>query len=140
MIRPLILINLLFVLICANCTTEPPVSPTATPTTTPSVTATPAEVFTIITPTPAPVDAGDALPLPITETIPPVTLPVRPSPTPTPCVPRADWTGTYTVQAGDTLFGIAQQLGISVVQLQTANCITDANLVFAGAQLRVPGE
>lgn len=76
--------------------------------------------------------------LPVTSTLPPVTLDLPPTLTSTPCAPRADWTETYTIQAGDTLFSIAQQYGLSLAQLQTGNCVTDANAIFAGQTLRVP--
>lgn len=76
--------------------------------------------------------------LPVTSTLPPVTIAVPPTLTSTPCAPRADWTDTYTVQAGDTLFAIAQRFGLSLAQLQTGNCITDANQIFSGQTLRVP--
>ncbi len=57
---------------------------------------------------------------------------------PGPCTPRADWTGSYTIRAGDTLFAIAQRFGVSLVDLQRGNCITDADRIQAGQTLRVP--
>ncbi len=45
----------------------------------------------------------------------------------------------YTVQAGDSLFGIAAKLGVSVDELADANDIADPNLLFSGQQLVVPG-
>ena len=138
MFRSITLLSILVLLVCANCTPAQP-DPTSTPTVTPSVTPSNTPVFNIITQTPAPA-AFTSLPVPITETIPPVTLPVQPSATPTPCVPRSDWEGAYTIQAGDTLFGIAQQFNVTLAQLQTGNCIQNANLVFSGQTLRVPGE
>jgi LysM repeat protein len=51
----------------------------------------------------------------------------------------------YTVQSGDTLFGIANQIGTNVPALIQANAlyppITDPNLIFPGWKLvaRVPG-
>lgn len=44
----------------------------------------------------------------------------------------------YTVQAGDTLQSIAEALGISPVDLQQANGITDPNLLSVGQVLEVP--
>jgi LysM repeat protein len=76
--------------------------------------------------------------LPVTSTLPPVTIAIPPTATSTPCAPRADWTDSYTIQDGDTLFSIAQSYGLSLAQLQTGNCITDANQIFAGQTLRVP--
>jgi LysM repeat protein len=45
---------------------------------------------------------------------------------------------SYTVQAGDTLSGIALRLGVSEAQLMQTNSLTDANAVFAGQRLRLP--
>jgi hypothetical protein len=76
--------------------------------------------------------------LPITPTLPPVTIPLPPTAIPTACVPRSDWAFTYTVEAGDTLFGIAQRFGLSLAELQSGNCIADANIINVGQTLRVP--
>jgi LysM repeat protein len=46
--------------------------------------------------------------------------------------------GTYAVQPGDTLFSIARRHGIAVQALASANNISDASLVKAGEQLKVP--
>jgi len=54
------------------------------------------------------------------------------------CVPRADWTGTYTVQRGDTLSAIARRYNLSLSELQDGNCIADANLISVGQVLAVP--
>ena len=40
--------------------------------------------------------------------------------------------GTYVVQSGDTLSGIAAQLGTSVEDLAAANGIANPDLVYAG--------
>lgn len=45
----------------------------------------------------------------------------------------------YVVQPGDTLSGIARQLGTDVRALAEANDIADANRILAGQELRVPG-
>ena len=60
------------------------------------------------------------------------------APPSTACTPRTDWTFTYTVQPGDTLFRIAQSAGVSLTELQTANCIADAGAISVGQVLRVP--
>src|SRR5262249_37257596 len=83
------------------------------------------------------------LPIPIQGSINPQP-PASETPTLTPvvasngCVPRADWTFTYTVRSGDTLSGIAGRAGISLADLQAGNCIVNANVVSAGQILRVP--
>lgn len=45
----------------------------------------------------------------------------------------------YTVKPGDTLTGIARQLGVSVSELAASNGITNPNRVLAGKSLTVPG-
>lgn len=44
----------------------------------------------------------------------------------------------YTVQAGDSLLGIAQQFGVSVEALMASNNISDADLVRVGDELVIP--
>ncbi len=56
----------------------------------------------------------------------------------TTCTPRADWTVTYNIQRGDTLFAVAQRFNLTLQQLQQANCISDPNLIQVGQALRVP--
>jgi rare lipoprotein A len=46
-----------------------------------------------------------------------------------------DTTGSYVVQSGDTLSGIAAQLGTSVEELAAANGIANPDLVYAGQTL-----
>ena len=46
----------------------------------------------------------------------------------------------YQIQSGDTLSGIAAQLGVSVADMMALNPnITDPNLIIAGQMLNVPG-
>ena len=45
----------------------------------------------------------------------------------------------YVVQVGDSLFGIAAKLGVSVDDLAAANDIADPNLLYSGQNLIVPG-
>lgn len=47
--------------------------------------------------------------------------------------------GTYTVAAGDTLWGIAQEFGVTVDALATANNITDPGSLAIGQVLAIPG-
>jgi len=47
--------------------------------------------------------------------------------------------GTYTIQSGDTLSGIASKYGTTVNALLAANPnITNPNLIYAGAKLTIP--
>jgi N-acetylmuramoyl-L-alanine amidase len=51
----------------------------------------------------------------------------------------ADAAGTHVVRAGETLSGIAARYGTSVAALVQANGLASANLILAGAPLRIPG-
>lgn len=98
-------------------------------------------------PEPFDVQVVGQAPLPLLERqvqVPPPIAPVA-SPTnttipavATSCAPRADWNFSYTVQSGDTLFRVAQAFGISAADLQTANCLANANQIQVGQVLRVP--
>ena len=89
---------------------------------------------------PAPISPGPTTTatLPITPTLPQLSLPLPTTAAPRACIPRTDWTFTYVVQSGDTLFSIAQRFGLTLTQLQAGNCITDANRITVGQVLRVP--
>jgi LysM repeat protein len=52
-------------------------------------------------------------------------------PTPTP-------SGLYTVQAGDTLSGLAEEFGTTVEELMAANGLTDPNALQSGQILIIP--
>ena len=52
------------------------------------------------------------------------------------CGAPAGW-AIYTVQPGDTLYGIATMFGTTVNQLMTANCLT-SSYVYVGQSLWVP--
>ncbi len=45
----------------------------------------------------------------------------------------------YRIQRGDTLSALARRFGTSVQALANANGIRNVNLIYAGANLRVPG-
>ncbi len=76
----------------------------------------------------------------IVEKAVPHTAPVVPTiAAPAPAQAPADWTGSYTVQAGDSLYGIASRNKIKVADLQRYNAITDARKVKPGLVLRMPG-
>jgi hypothetical protein len=52
--------------------------------------------------------------------------------------PRPDGWETYIVERGNTLFSIARAVGSSVSVLQTANCLTDPDVIFVGMAMYVP--
>jgi LysM repeat protein len=54
-----------------------------------------------------------------------------------PCGPPAGWV-RYTVRTGDTLYALSRAYGVSVYQLQAANCLPSANFIVAGQILYVP--
>ncbi len=47
--------------------------------------------------------------------------------------------GTYTVQRGDTLYALARRFNTTVATLAQLNNIVNANLIYPGQVLRVPG-
>lgn len=95
----------------------------------PRATVTPAPTAIAALPTATP---GGAAPpqAPLATTIPAST--VAPA-----CSVRTDWP-TVTVQSGDTVFGIALQVGATAQDLVTGNCLSNANAIEAGQALRVP--
>lgn len=52
---------------------------------------------------------------------------------------QAPATGTYTVQSGDTLSGIAAKFGTSYQALASLNGLSNPNLIYVGQVLRVNG-
>ncbi len=61
-----------------------------------------------------------------------------PLPAATP-VPTAGWEGRHTLKAGESLYGIARQHGVSLAELQRVNGITEPTRLRAGTVLSVPG-
>ena len=47
--------------------------------------------------------------------------------------------GTYVVQAGDTLSGIASKLGVKVDDLINVNNLQNVGVIYIGTELKVPG-
>ena len=63
---------------------------------------------------------------------------LAPTPTPGPTItPLAGTPTTYVVQDGDTLAGIAKQLGLTLDQIQALNDITDTDFILSGQILIV---
>src|SRR5688500_10809703 len=52
---------------------------------------------------------------------------------------RVTWTGSHTVQPGETLFRIALRYGVNVNTLASANGIFNPDRIYAGQVLVVPG-
>ena len=46
---------------------------------------------------------------------------------------------TYTVRAGDTLWGISRRYGTTVAELAGLNGIRNPDLIYPGQVLRLPG-
>lgn len=53
------------------------------------------------------------------------------------CNVRTEWP-VYTVQAGDTLFSIAVEVGSTTTELTLANCLSNPSMIYTGQQLHVP--
>ena len=62
---------------------------------------------------------------------------VPPTESPIQCGPPPGWI-FYTVQSGETLFRIGLAFGVSVAELQYANCLGSSTLIRAGTRIFVP--
>jgi LysM repeat protein len=87
--------------------------------------------------------SGVQLPPTATGAAPTSSAPAAPETTPVPAAdePTVQTGGEpeyYTVQAGDTLSGIATKLGVTMQELVDANGLNDANNIFSGQRLLVP--
>ena len=73
------------------------------------------------------------------ELTPGTTIYVPPLPTPTriPCGPPRGWV-TAIVQPGDNLFRLSQAYGVTVAELQKANCMGNSTLLQVGKAIYVP--
>lgn len=70
--------------------------------------------------------------------VPPTLAPTETfTPTASTCGAPADWI-TYTVQTGDSLIGLAEATGVSVDEIQYANCLDDETKILVGQKLRLP--
>ena len=62
----------------------------------------------------------------------------EPSPSPTPTGATGECGETYTVEAGDALFSIAEKCGVDVNDLQELNDIDDPRSLRVGQELKMP--
>ncbi len=70
--------------------------------------------------------------------VPPILAPTETfTPTASTCGAPANWI-TYTVQTGDSLIGLAEATGVSVDEIQYANCLDDETKILVGQKLRLP--
>ena len=91
---------------------------------------TPTIVIPTATPTP-PRATATATPVPTATPIPATPAPTpTPTPEPTPII--------HTLQAGDTLIGLARKYGVTVQAIQEANGITDPRGLLVGQQIIIP--
>ncbi|MFM9942319.1 MAG: peptidoglycan DD-metalloendopeptidase family protein [Hyphomicrobiaceae bacterium] len=65
--------------------------------------------------------------------------PVRAATPAAPATPPSDWTGSYTVAQGDSIYAIARRHKVKPDDLQSINGITDPGKVRPGTVLKVPG-
>ena len=110
------------------------------PTLRPTVTLNPSQAATgtlpptrtpTASPTPTPTSSATQ-----TSPPPPTITPRVSAVSPAPCIPPPAWV-KYIVAPGDTLFQLSLRFGVSPHQLQTANCLADADIKF-GQTLFVP--
>lgn len=69
-------------------------------------------------------------------TPPPVSAPAAPAPADR---PAAQAGGTYTVEPGETLYGIARKTGASAAAIQSANNLSSPDSIRVGQRLVIPG-
>jgi murein DD-endopeptidase MepM/ murein hydrolase activator NlpD len=60
------------------------------------------------------------------------------APTQYPSDAPSDWTRSYTVQSGDSMYGIARQNGVKLAELERYNGISDSRKVKPGTVLKLP--
>jgi LysM repeat protein len=62
---------------------------------------------------------------------------IPPTEPPVQCGPPYGWV-LYTVRPGDTLYALSKIFGVTVFQLQSANCLGNSTLIRVGQRLYVP--
>lgn len=132
-------------LIIAQVATETetllPATPLSTPT--PRSTLRPAPTFEPPTATALPTDEPTATatqPIVVNVTVEGIRgLPSPTTPADESCEIRSDWTLDYEIQVNETLTMIANRFNVSAFELSRGNCLDDANTIYAGQRLKVPG-
>jgi LysM repeat protein len=115
--------------------------PTVEPTAEPVMTEAPAmEPTAEATATPEPTATAEPTAPPTATPAPPTATPEPPTPEPPTATPEPAGPRSYTVQPGDTLRSIAEQFGVSVADLLSANDLTpaEADSIRPGQELVVP--
>lgn len=112
-------------------------------TTTTTAQAAPPPTPTVAPPPPETVPPTTQAPPTTTEVVvfePPPPTEAPPPPPEPPADPQVDDGGIllYTVQAGDTLFSIAQRFGVNLDDVIEANNISDADVIYEGDTLTIP--
>ena len=79
--------------------------------------------------------AGSGPATPPTPPPDPTPQPTEPAPDPAPSIQQS----SYSIQRGDTLWLIAQRLGVTVSQMMAANNISNPNYIYYGQVLLIPG-
>lgn len=123
--------------------------PTIVPTQTPLATFTPSQT---LLPPPTFEPPTNTLPPPPPPSVTPTFTPIfgavpgliglatdTPTGGPGSCTSRKDWKLAYTVQANDALIKIAALYNTTADQLAQGNCLSNANQIYVGEVLKVPG-
>ena len=98
-------------------------------------TSTPTPTATTVLPTATPASTAS----PTAEVTPSPTPAPTPAPTPKPTATPAPATRTYTVVAGDTLYGIAKKFNVSVAAIRKLNpSVQNTNVIHVGQKLKIP--
>jgi len=71
-------------------------------------------------------------------TVTPVTPTVAASPSPGTATPKATSGSTYTVKAGDTLWDLAQEWGVTVDAIIATNSLSTPDDLAIGQELKIP--
>lgn len=80
---------------------------------------------------------GQVIFLPAQTVTPTRTYTPTPSETPIQCVYPQGWS-VYTVQAGETAFGLSLKYNIGILEFQKANCLRENQVLTAGMQVYLP--